>query len=632
MKRLLSILTVISMMAQIPSLIIGCGEKTQKSDVETDSSTQQNERTDESDDNSGSTSEIAQKPDKKQKDLEDIKIRIKDTLKQMIGTKGLVLDLRHNVIMDSEIEFSVIQEVIIKVLKSKISKLNQKLVRIVQKSASIIAPTMNPEAITLGQVEIEVFYNNIKIENDAGTDFTIEYGTNFLISSKQILEQLNSDNQVEISQIKLPPLGEKGTKLGKLSLDIGSLFNLLRLIQPTMRLLPSIIPENFNTEDRNWVQWNNFVTALVAQIKGLAGDSLPDFDLDGSLVKTIGPIVQGETRISGSITIKYRALIDSLLPTLINFKNFVDSEKEDGIDNFLLVFIKYLFKEPDYGTNSAGIQDGYNLINQNVYIDHSERRGRYIFASNLEVLMHNILEGWKNKNGVSSSLEQPIAVEFNVQVIPKDDSPLPPLSPFKFKYLKEAASEENDNQAFTGLNEWLSDEPSDKPLEKIINLFNEILNFGSDKNPRFVIKAAGVTDIDSEIALNQLFTEENLITLLKNINIKLPINKYMNLNWNRFKVNIYYRVKNDDDDEISEWKKAKTINDLQDAIDMKMVLSENSITLTSKEDATVKLTIIPTKSIDIIFNIQSTLLQSQAPSQPTGANTNANNNNDDDEN
>lgn len=550
MKKLLTIFGSISLIASSASLVVAC--------TKTVADTEENNGNNNENENNNQNALINK--------------NIKKALNKLNGKKALQLagDI---IINDSNasIDFKIIEDKVIEYLVNKVANFEKSKFSAIQSTSSKIAlPVITDKQVSNGQVEIEVSYDNQKVINDKDNFFKIEFGSAFTNGAKQIIDTLSNDAELKLSTIKLPiPIMEQNI------LTLGTIFQLLELAGPTLlEQLPTKIPKAFDIADDNWKKWDEFVNI----IEQLIGAFVKDFKLDSNFELNIGPIDLEVKRIkiaiSGNIKLNYRAVLDALLPTLIHFRNYLQEQKGEGTDNFLMLLVQYLFAEPQ------SYNDGYRDINKNVHIDHNESKEIYKFENNLEILLNNLLEGWSNAKGIFKSKEQPIAIGIKVKM---------GLSiPLKFKYQKDKKNK------FEGLKETL-------PLDSITDIVSQLFNFDSDKKISLTLGTIIGFPIPSfELSLNDVLTEQNLFSLLESMRLKSEIKDHISLTWKHLKIEVYGQNKN------GSWVLIKDIDGLKDVADMKITLSNSIILKDKNSDFTIELN--KNKDIDFILDLKSDFL------------------------
>lgn len=546
MRKLLSFFGSVSMIMLTANLVICCNDKTKTiSNVPNSNSNPDSDADVTPDENANN--KLLQKRNEQ--------IKIKNLLIKMVDYNALHLNEEIVWTQDTVITFDVIKNALLSFFVDYDIDINE--VEIIQFSSTITLPSITSTTITNGWVDIQVKYQGELITEEDQTVFTIEYGSQFLTTAIEILDTLNHGAEVNLANL---PIYNQ--------LSYGALTNTLkRIISNNFEEVPTQIPSTFNEDDENWTKWNEWIELLIEDFRR---STLP-IDINGVYQKTLGPITNEDGyEISSKIEINYRALLDSLLPTIINLKNYINDQYELGVSDLTLILIKYLFTEP-----TSYHDDGYADINPNVYLDRSQSKGKYPFANNLEVILHNILEGWSNTEGIFVSTTQPIALSIEVTY------GITFNFPFKFQ----------SDSTHWGLKDSITQ-------TNILNFINQLFVINSDQTPQLIgsIKKYFTTH-NFAIPLpikSTLLTEENMFNLLTTIGIDANIKDKLRLTWDHLKVKTFYQTSVD-----GEWNIATTIEDLKLAINVKFELYDNQITLTSLNGLNV-ITLLPTQPIEVI--------------------------------
>lgn len=589
MKKLLTMLGIISMIGSTASVVVACKnpkDKTEDKNKESDKKPDKEPDKDVGDKNKEPNNGNNNKPNNNKK----INQKIKEVLKTLVDNKALELPKEIKLNESKPVEFKVIEKSLVDFLvNQKISNFDQTKLEIKNFSDLVVNPTITKDKITNGHVTVAVSYDKQNVNNTKDNDnvFKIEFGTAFTNGAQQIIDKLAAGAELKLSQITSPidiPIPGLTT--------LGGIFELLYGMGPGLFAgLPNIIPES-KTDD-NWTKWETFITGL----ESLIGMLVKDFKLDGTYDKEIVPIVMGPAELSGGIHLKYRDVLNALLPTLINFKNYVNHQKTQSIDNFLMLFINYLFSEP------KSYDDGYEDINPDLHINHDATKAKFKFTNNLEVMLNNLLEGWVTKSKEHSSEEQPIQIGLVATV---DLSKLgntgggllgglggllgnkPLQINLDFKYQMDTNGDNN----FTGLKDIL-------PMKSIEELILQLFNFDSTKNPELILPGiAGLPITIPPIALplDKLITGENLFSLLESMGLDAKAKDSVALKWDHLNIEVLGLNSK------KEWIPIKSIEELQTVKDIKIKL-KNKIIL---EDKNSELKIeLDNKEIDFILDLKS---------------------------
>lgn len=241
----------------------------------------------------------------------------------------------------------------------------------------------NKDEVQNGTLTLNILVNEEKLVNPETKDdnFIFSFNTEENNKINEVLNQLKQGANVNLGDFKVD-LG-----LGEGPIDIKALIDLIGAFGIS-DLIPTKIPTKFDITDPNWKEWNNSletIKALLNQIEDGIFDKELTFKMDMPLMEGTDGHVGISTKISD--------ILNSILPDLIHFRNFILEQQGEGKENVLLLLIQYLFDKPRDINN-----DGYAKINQEIKVEGKE--DEYIkFETNLEHLLHNILEGWQNENG-----------------------------------------------------------------------------------------------------------------------------------------------------------------------------------------------------------------------------------------
>lgn len=511
-----------------------------------------------------------------------VRLSIKDFVKTIVGKKALKLpdniqltDLTTDPKPGGLIIFPKIKAALLDLLEA--NNFDASKIEIIKEQTPLIKPIITSSQVSLGRVLIKIAYKNVLVSNDNGQIFIIEYGTPFLIQSQQIFAKLNNGEPSKLSSLKLSSLGMLGAN-GQI---LETIFNLLQNVGPKiLNNLPTKIPESFDSKDPDWAKWNIFVSEVWELIKF----KMPVQTLDDNYHDmTFGPYDASGWGIKINVKINFKAVINGLLPTIINFRNYINEQKKQGIDNLSLLLIKYLYSSCHSYNN-----DGYAKINPGNYEQN-----------NLDMLLHNLIDGWANKNKEYYTNLQPIKTQVVVSNIPVIKS-----IGINFKYKKDF---------------WHWGIRDSAKMDKIIEFVNQLFNFDSNNETKFWATfrfwlAWGIIPFPIDlwfgipIPINTLvsgvFTEDNLIGLLEGMDNEPILKNEISVKWEKEhsrKVIILYQTQNN-----KEWRKANNLDDLALATDMKLELHDNVITLINKKSSKpeeIKFTLA--KPITLLLDLSS---------------------------
>ncbi|WHQ37402.1 hypothetical protein [Spiroplasma sp. SV19] len=345
--------------------------------------------------------------------------------------------------------------------------------------------------------------------------------------------------------------------------------------------LPTVIPTEFNESDPNWKQWNEFVNNLKLN------SDFKDLLQEDSKESTFS-----DSKVILSLTITYKGkyidILNALLPNIINFNNFMQQEKNiNDLDNKLLLLGKYLFAKPQ-NINNDGFLDVNSKIKNKAIKDISNNQdgGFLKFNTNIELIFHNILEGWQNKSGGWSLVTDPLLLETSG----KGET----IEKGKIKYNKPWEQSENTTKISYAITELFSIE---KIKDSFSNLFVKSLNedwwitvtipkallgeYPFD-HKLVILSNATVKDLLSEAIFKKLALISN-----KNISISATFNEKM----------VFEYL----DKTTNQWKKINNFADLEQASGFRCKVTNIEFEITSQLNPNIGETIEKTEGL--IFNI-----------------------------
>ncbi|APE75583.1 hypothetical protein [Spiroplasma citri] len=247
-----------------------------------------------------------------------------------------------------------------------------------------------------GQLTVVADYKDKELTNPKTNDsnFLIHVATNNLKWANDTVQKLNESITMILSKINLSFQGA--------NLAIGNILSLITSFH-LFDSFPKVIPTSFNADDQNWKQWQGFVNELM---------NLPVADemlKNGEINETIKKDLVLGTTLEIKIIAKYLNILNSLAPDIIHFRNFVlEKREQQKSQNLILLLLQYLFEEPREINN-----DGFLDVNQNIPSTKNKKRTLQ-FSTNLEHILHNLLEGWKSKSGEWSDSRTPISIVVKV--------------------------------------------------------------------------------------------------------------------------------------------------------------------------------------------------------------------------
>lgn len=248
-----------------------------------------------------------------------------------------------------------------------------------------------------GQLEVTATFKGEELVNPKTKDnnFVVEIATNDLKLANETIKKLDQNLTMVFSEMNLPIAGN--------NLPVKTILELIPQFG-LFKNLPTVIPTKFDDSDVNWTKWQSFINLLTSL--PIAGDLLKD----GELNKVITQNHIAGTTITVKIKAKYLDILNSLAPDIIHFHNFiVEQRQQQKSQNLILLLIQYLFDTPRNINN-----DGFLDVNKDI---DSNKGGKINFTTNLEHILHNLFDGWKNKSNEWSAARTPIEIVISVKVI-----------------------------------------------------------------------------------------------------------------------------------------------------------------------------------------------------------------------
>ncbi|WP_233485656.1 hypothetical protein [Spiroplasma sp. ChiS] len=280
-----------------------------------------------------------------------------------------------------------------------------------------------------GELTVVADYKDKELTNPKTNDsnFLIHVATNNLKWANDTVQKLNESITMILSKINLSFQGA--------NLLIGNILSLITSFH-LFDSLPKVIPTSFNADDQNWKQWQEFVNELmnlplVDEIFTTNAEATNQLEVktdesnenkeethqsqllhdvaSSEINETIKKDLVLGTTLEIKIIAKYLNILNSLAPDIIHFRNFVlEKREQQKSQNLILLLLQYLFEEPREINN-----DGFLDVNQNIPSTKNKKRTLQ-FSTNLEHILHNLLEGWKNKSGKWSDSRTPISIVVKV--------------------------------------------------------------------------------------------------------------------------------------------------------------------------------------------------------------------------
>ena len=412
---------------------------------------------------------------------------------------------------------------------------------------------------------------NNKITEQENTIFSVYFITNNLnIKEVELIKEniINLDGDSEKLNVSLLEQRSFFTKILKLLTNVSS-----------VGTLPTVIPTEFNETDPNWKQWNEFIDNLKL-----------NSDFSNLLREDCEGVFSGEQTILEEFTIKYQGkyldILNALLPNIINFNNFMQQEKDtSNLDNKLLLLGKYLFAKPQSINNDGFLGVNSKIKNKTIKDITNNKDEEFLkFNTNIESLLHNILEGWQNEKGEWSSVSEPLLLETSGSSIESG----------KVKYNKPWEQSENGVKISYAITELFLIE---KIKDSFSNLFMKSLN--EDWGITITIPKAlfGKTDYHHNFVILDPATVKNLLAKAIFKKLDLINSESISISATFTEKMIFEYL----DKTTKQWKKINNINDLGQAIGLRCKVTDIEFEIKSKFNPTIVEKI--KKEQAIMFNI-----------------------------
>ncbi|WP_424526403.1 lipoprotein [Spiroplasma endosymbiont of Glossina fuscipes fuscipes] len=397
-----------------------------------------------------------------------------------------------------------------------------------------------------GQLELTADFKGEELVNPKTEDnnFAVAVTTNDLKLTNETIQKLNQSLTIIFSKMDLPISGS--------SLSIETILGIVTQVG-LFDNLPTVIPTKFNNSDLNWRKWQNFIN-LLTNLPGVG-----DFLKDGAIDKTIEQNIIIGTTATITIKAKYLDILNSLASDIIHFRNFVvEQRQQQKSQNLLLLLIQYLFDTPRNIND-----DGFLDVNKDI---DSNNGGKIKFGTNLERILHNLFDGWKNKSNEWSAVRTPISVVIAVKV-------LFVTTTINIKYEQIPPRWYQVTSGTEGIIDIL-------PVKHVKSFINQLFNY--DLNSDLKLTAHIVKwDFNFSIPLSKEI-QQLIPTMLKinghsetaiaNSKVKLTSGKW----------HIEYQ-----DQPNGEWKLANGVDDLATAFDVRINIDGIGFTVKSINDKTI---------------------------------------------
>ncbi|WP_348735916.1 hypothetical protein [Spiroplasma endosymbiont of Ammophila pubescens] len=297
-----------------------------------------------------------------------------------------------------------------------------------------------------GELTVVADYKDKELTNPKTKDsnFLIPVATNNLKWTNDTVQKLNKSMTMVLTKMILPFQG--------ITLAIGKILSLVTTFH-LFDNLPKVIPTSFNADDENWKKWEAFVNNELMNLP-LADEMLKNGEINETIKKDLLLGTTAEIKIKA----KYLNILNSLVPDIIHFRNFVlEKREQQKSQNLILLLLQYLFEKPREINN-----DGFLDVNKNIQSTKNKKENLQ-FSTNLEHILHNLLEGWKSKSGEWSDNRTPISIVVKVDWLISTTT-------INIKYEKISASWWQLTSGTEGLIDILS-------IDKIKVFINQLFNY-----------------------------------------------------------------------------------------------------------------------------------------------------------
>lgn len=421
-----------------------------------------------------------------------------------------------------------------------------------------------------GELTVVADYKDKELTNPKTNDsnFLIHVATNNLKWANDTVQKLNESITMILSKMNLSFQGA--------NLAIGNILSLITSFH-LFDSLPKVIPTSFNADDQNWKEWQGFVNELMNL--PLADEMLKNGEINETIKKDL---VLGNT-LEIKIIAKYLNILNSLAPDIIHFRNFVlEKREQQKSQNLILLLLQYLFEKPREINN-----DGFLDVNQNIPSTKNKKRTLQ-FSTNLEHILHNLLEGWKSKSGEWSDSRTPISIVVKVDWLLSTTT-------VNIKYEKIPPGWFQITSGTEGLIDILS-------IDKIKAFINQIFNY--DLTTDLSIKVKLVRwDFNFSIPLSEEI-KKLIPSILKISGHSSDAIDNTSIELVSGVVQIEYQ-----DEKDGVWKTAAEITDLKSALEMRININNIKFKVKSNNDTMILLeTTNPDLHLIFILDINSKIL------------------------
>ncbi|AXF95970.1 hypothetical protein [Spiroplasma phoeniceum] len=298
-------------------------------------------------------------------------------------------------VVDSDEYQNVNNDAAFSILESKFKEFSDNLM--LKKTNFTPIEIAEDETAHYGELTVVANYKDKELTNPKTKDsnFLIPVATNNLKWTNDTVQKLNKSMTIVLTKMNLPFQGT--------TLAIGKILSLVTTFH-LFDNLPKVIPTSFNADDENWKKWEAFVNDELMNLP-LADEMLKNGEINETINKDLLLGTTAEIKIKA----KYLNILNSLVPDIIHFRNFVlEKREQQKSQNLILLLLQYLFEKPREINN-----DGFLDVNKNIQSTKNKKENLQ-FSTNLEHILHNLLEGWKSKSGEWSANRTPISIVVKV--------------------------------------------------------------------------------------------------------------------------------------------------------------------------------------------------------------------------
>ncbi|WP_338990458.1 hypothetical protein [Spiroplasma endosymbiont of Seladonia tumulorum] len=167
-----------------------------------------------------------------------------------------------------------------------------------------------------GELTVVADYKDKELTNlkTKDSNFLIPVATNNLKWTNDTVQKLNKSMTMVLTKMNLP--------FQDTTLAIGKILSLVTTFH-LFDNLPKVIPTSFNADNENWKKWEAFVNNELMNLP-LANKMLKNGEINETKKKDLLLGTTAEIKIKA----KYLNILNSLVPDIIHFRNFVLEKRE----------------------------------------------------------------------------------------------------------------------------------------------------------------------------------------------------------------------------------------------------------------------------------------------------------------